>query len=257
MSFSIVDVIDNSKGPVGSKSKWVDNYKEAFLEKIHDSTQMDLVLPDDCLIVAGPPRMTMFASTSFNPIGFVTSFSVQEQRQIQPLKAIGSRRHVFSATNAPVNLTIERMLIDGRNLMRALYQDNDRNNAQATLTQNSKFMEGTDWYVNLEEDIYRIPFGLGICFYTPRKLANKFPSLLNTDSNPAGFDYFEGCVVQSMNMSLQQGGTVIMEQVSILSDRRIPVTSGATAAQKSGTYSSSSAGTLMNYAPQAAQNDFA
>jgi hypothetical protein len=39
-----------------------------------------------------------------------------------------------------------------------------------------------------------------------------------------GADYFEGCVIQSCNMSIQQGTTVIMENVSMFADRRVPFT---------------------------------
>lgn len=47
----------NAASPVSDISGWVSAYKEAFVEHQHDLSQLTLVLPDDCLIVVGPPRL--------------------------------------------------------------------------------------------------------------------------------------------------------------------------------------------------------
>ena len=219
MGFTTKNAISDVEGKIATSiDDWVGTYKNAYIQKMHDATQMDVVLPDDCLILAGPPRLSG-SSTEVTPIGFVTSFSMQEQRQVQPMKAIGSYRHVFTATNSPVTLSFERLLIDGPNLMRSLYGEWTRSNT--TEFKNEAFVE-SDWFMNLEDDIYRIPFGLGLVYYNPRTLSGADNSG-NTMTSP-GADYFEGCVVQSCSMSIQQGQTAIMENVQVLCDRRVPFT---------------------------------
>ena len=213
MAFTVADAISNEDTIADSYSSWKQNYKDTHIQKVHDSSQMDVVLPDDCLLLAGPPRFAG-SSTEVVPIGFVTSFQMQESRQVQPMKAIGSRRHVFTATNAPVTLSMERMLIDGPNLMASLYGDWDYEKFN-----NEKYIESA-WFMNLEDDIYRIPFGLGVIYHTPRTLSGANSSG-NTMVAP-GADYFEGCVIQSCSMGIQQGQTAIMENVQILCDRRVP-----------------------------------
>ena len=101
----------NAASPVSDISGWVSAYKEAFVEHQHDLSQLTLVLPDDCLIVVGPPRLAHASGDSaFHPVGFINNLQYTETRQVQPLKALGSRRHIFSATNAPVQGSIARML---------------------------------------------------------------------------------------------------------------------------------------------------
>lgn len=125
MSFSPIDKIE-STAPVRDESSWVDQYKEAFVEHQHDTSQLTLILPDDCLVVVGPPRLSHASSeNSFYPVGFLNSINISETRNVQPMKAIGSRRHIFAATNAPVQGSIGRLLFLGRNMLNALYANAD------------------------------------------------------------------------------------------------------------------------------------
>ncbi len=119
MSFSPIDKIEDT-APVRDESAWVDKYKKAFVEHQHDISQLTLVLPDDCLVVVGPPRLSHASSdSSFYPVGFPNSINISETRTVQPLKAVGSRRHIFAATNAPVQGSIGLLLFPGRNLLNA------------------------------------------------------------------------------------------------------------------------------------------
>ena len=62
MSFSPIDKIE-STAPVRDESSWVDQYKEAFVEHQHDTSQLTLILPDDCLVVVGRVCPTPAART--------------------------------------------------------------------------------------------------------------------------------------------------------------------------------------------------
>lgn len=153
-------------------------------------------------------------------MGFLNSINFSETRSVQPVKAIGSRRHIFAATNAPVQGSIGRLLFLGRNLLNAIYANaefgtgiTDRNSKY-----NSSAISGDGiWNENLEEDIFRVPFGMGIVYNAPATLAD--------DSVVAGAQYLEVCTLLNRNTAIQSGQAMIMEQVSFMADRLIPWTS--------------------------------
>lgn len=234
MSFSPISHIED-QAVASDLSSWIKQYKEQFVEHYHDSSQLTFIQPDDCLILAGPPRLSMAYSNSgsanFNTIGFINSFQYTETRSVQPLKAIGSRRHVFSSTNAPVQLSISRMMLVGNNLLKSLY-------ANATFGKgitdaNSKYdikagtTEGS-WWTNIEEDVYRVPFGLAVIWDSPASLAHANVSSSSSSSDGsaphAGAEYFEVCTIVNRSTAIQSGQAVMMENVTIMADRVVPWT---------------------------------
>ena len=199
-----------------SISGWVDNYKQAFLEHSHDQSMLSLVTPDDSLIVVGPPRLSF--GSDFYVVGFVNSMQYTESSAVQPLKAIGSRRHIFSRTNAPVQGTIARLMVLGANLYRALYAMTEV--SEAISDRNSQYAvgdsgESSSWFVNLEEDLFRIPFGLGIIYNAPATLAAG-------TAESAGAEYLEVVTLVNRSVASQSGQSMIMEQVSFMADRVVP-----------------------------------
>ena len=233
--FGPIDKIEGENFTYRDVPNWVDAYKEAFVQHPHDNSQLTLVLPDDCLVVAGPTRLRQAGAAavndstgnlqgSFFPIGFANNVTYTETRQVQPLKGIGSRRHIFAATNSPVQIQIARLLLVGTNTLRSLYAltkfgaDMDVN---AKYSQNGKGNNEASWYSNLEEDIFRVPIGLGIIYNSPATLAGD-------QSFVAGAEYFEVCTLQSKNVSIQSGQATVMEQVTLFADRCVPWEGAAT-----------------------------
>lgn len=216
MAFSPITQIENIS-PITTTENWAAQYKEALIEQQHDTSQLTLILPDDCLVVMGPPRLAHAATDdAFFPVGFLNNINISESRQVQPLKAIGSRRHIFAATNAPVQGSIARMMFMGRNLANAMY---GRAEFGSDITdRNSKYANGgfadAAWFSNLEEDIFRVPFGLGIIYNSPATLAG--------NNVVAGAEYIEVCTLVNRNTSIASGQAMIMEQVSFMADRVLP-----------------------------------
>lgn len=200
-----------------SIASWLETFKEQNIETAHDQSMLTLATPDDSLVVVGPARLSGDAS-EFYTVGMMSNFNYQEASQVSPMKAIGSRRHIFARSNAPVSGSIGRMVFLGANLYRALYA---LTNLTSKFTdRNSKFSgdgNGTSasWYGNMEEDIFRIPFGLGVIY-------NSAATLANGDAAGVGAEYLELCVLQSRSIGFQAGGSMIMEQVSFVADRVIP-----------------------------------
>lgn len=218
MSYNIITDKPMSTPVRTDPSAWMKQYKEQFIEHSHDQSTFSLVTPDDSLIFVGPPRLAGTGSTEFYAVGFVNSFNYSEQSQVQPMKAIGSRRHIFARTNAPVQGSIGRVMVLGSNLYRALYALTGLSDVIAN--RNSKFAVGdngdkSSWYTNLEEDLFRIPFGLGIIYNSPASIAEN-------STKSAGAEYIEMIQLQNRSVGFQAGGVMIMEQVSFIADRVIP-----------------------------------
>ena len=160
------------------------------------------------------------SASSLFPIGFATSINYTEQRQVQPLKAIGSRRVVFAATNSPVQITIERMLLVGMNTLRSLYANvltgSDINNRNSKYSHSGSSNEDAAWFSNMEEDIFRVPIGLGVIYNAPASLAGA------QSKNKMFAEYFEVCTLNSKTITIQSGQTMVAEQVQLYADRVLP-----------------------------------
>ena len=223
MSFSPIRLIEK-QAIASNPTSWIKNYKEQFVEHYHDTSQLTFIHPDDCLIVAGPPRLSMATgSDSFNTIGFINTLQYTETRNVQPLKTIGSRRHVFSSTNSPVQIAISRMMIVGNNLLKSLYA-NATFGAGITST-NSKYdikagSKAGTWWTNVEEDVFRVPFGLGVIWEAPATLAHAN----NGGTSHAAAEYFEVCTIMNRSQAIQSGQSVLMENVNLMADRVVPWT---------------------------------
>lgn len=202
--------------------EWMKGYKEANIESMHIESMATLGTPDECLIVAGPPRLSSATDGDFPIVGMINGLQYTESSQVQPLKAIGSRRHIFSKTNLPVQGSIQRLVIVGRNLFRALYGQIELQTPLGLEAVNAKTAGDKShglnvaWLHNLEEDIFRVPFGLGLIYSCPGALAKQ------ATTRTLGGEYLECCVLQSRTTSIQSGQTMIMEQVQFMADRVVP-----------------------------------
>lgn len=220
MAFSPISKVEHIN-PVNTVSNWVDKYKEAFVEHQHDLAQMTLILPDDSLIVAGPPRLSMADSdTSFHVIGFVQDLQYTDSKNTQYLKALGSRRHIPASTNVPVQGSCNRMLFLGRNFLNAVYASAEfgDNIADRNSKYDSNGVNGTGaWWMNFDEDVFRIPFGLGIIYNSPATLAGGGDSV-----KQAAAEYIECCTFTTRSVAMQAGQAWIMESVQFVADRVVP-----------------------------------
>lgn len=219
MSYNVIT--DPSGQPVTKIENWAQDYMDAQIEILHDQSMLTLATPDDSLLVVGPPRLSGKKAELY-VVGMVNSFNYSESSQVQPVKAIGSRRHLFSKTNAPVSGSIGRMVVLGPNLYRALYAMMESTDIHGRLKSNQNFSlkdgspADSTWYANLEEDLFRYPIGLGVIYKAP---------IVASDGKPddvVGAEYLESCVIVNRAVGMQSGSAMIMEQVSFMADRVIP-----------------------------------
>jgi len=227
MSYNVIK--DPPITPSTDRDDWAQNYKDAQVEMSHDQSMFTMASPDDSLLVVGPSRLSGKDVSKFHLVGMVNSFNYNDSSQVQPFKAIGSRRHVFAKTNAPVSGSIARMVILGPNLFRALYWLLESGDVGSTAIKNQKFSldstfpTNSNWYTNLEEDLFRFPIGLGIIYRAPGLGMNG-----SKQDVVVGADYIESCVLMGRNVGMQSGASMIMEQVSFVADRIVPWSSYTT-----------------------------
>jgi hypothetical protein len=193
-------------------------FQDQHVERALDNASYSSAHPDDTLTLAGPARLDTvdIASSAGNSIqsllaiGMMQNMQISQQKSTQPVMAIGSGRSFFVSGKAQGNGTIVRLFVNGRNLLRVLYHNArarelpvEQLDDPAARNFQSKF------YINLDSELYLIPFGLGSVFRTK---AHDF----------VGGFYAELTMIQSYNISIQAGTNMIAEQVAFVFDRLMP-----------------------------------
>jgi hypothetical protein len=142
------------------------------------------------------------------------SIQFTQTKPTQPMMAIGSGRSFFVSGKAQTQWTIARLFVNGRNLLRVLYH----NAANATGLDVSKFDDPasqgktSNFFINLDSELYYIPFGLA-CFFR-----NKAHDLV-------GSFYAELSMINSYAVQANAGQNMILENVSGMADRLLPMES--------------------------------
>lgn len=176
----------------------------------------DYVNGENVVLAAGPPTTTRegWADSVF-PIGLVQNASIAQSRQLQQLFELGSRESYMIPGKTFVNLTLSRVLINGPNLLKAMYAstyegsvagDGDIGSAPAYLS-----AEGTgDFWIDMASEVFARPIGLMLY-------------MLDTEKDAYAASYIEKCYIQSHQMSLTAQQTLILENVQIRGTRVRPI----------------------------------
>lgn len=235
--------------PTATPESWVDWYKDSSIGFAADTSTFSLANPDDTLIFVGPPRMPLDGKMAVALVGMTPNINYGESANVMPVKALGSRLHMFARSNAPVSGSMSRLIAYGPNFMRQLYRVINTN-VLAKSTQTLEDSEGNPtssassnyngssyatffpkdnmsaaWWSNLSDDLFRIPVGLGIVYNSPGGLSSK--------SN-IGADYIENCQINARSISISSGSGLIMENINFIGDRVLPWKAPAFTSQAAG-----------------------
>jgi hypothetical protein len=201
---------------IGPTWKMQDNY----VERIMDNAAYTAAHPDDTLVMAGPPRVPLpkagvaTEGTSIQDqllaIGHLQTVQFQQQKPTQPVMAIGSGRSFFVSGKAQGQATLGRLFVNGRNLLRVL-QHNARRRSLPVQEMDDRAANRyqSQFYVNLDSELYLIPMGLGVIF------RDKIHDLLG------GF-YVELSMITSYAIAFSAGQNMILEQSNLVFDRMLP-----------------------------------
>lgn len=203
---------------MGATWKMQDNY----VERIMDNAAYTAAHPDDTLVMAGPPRVPLPKTSTTSQgtdtslqkqllaIGHLQTVQFQQQKPTQPVMAIGSGRSFFVSGKAQGQATLGRLFVNGRNLLRVL-QHNARQYDLPVQDMDDRAANRykSQFYVNLDSELYLIPMGLGVIF------RDKIHDLLG------GF-YTELVMITSYAIAFSAGQNMILEQSNLVFDRMLP-----------------------------------
>lgn len=174
------------------------------------------------------------------PIGVVSDFTVQQQRQVQQVFEIGSKRSYFVSARNITSLSLTRVFFHGPSLLRMLYayypadklgagagnvlRDNPscpdtqvatigmKEDSCANLPSiKSADLAGYDnFFINLASTLFSQPIGLVMYI---RDNAN----------NDVGTVFFEECNIDAHQMGFSQNAVVLAEGIQIRCDRIVPI----------------------------------
>ncbi len=168
------------------------------------------------------------------PIGLVQNAQVQQQKQIQQLFEIGSRKPFFIPGRTVISAAISRILFDGPSLMYAMYIMGNEGGANGKLSQplpsiktdndaptlpfnvgettiagfsdsssdDNKSNSPGQFFINLASSFFNKPMGLGFILYDGEK-------------NPYGGFYLEDVYIQTHAFSVASQQTLLVENVSL------------------------------------------
>ena len=194
------------------------SFQENYVERLMDNAAFTAAHPNNTMVLAGPARFTN-ALTEDNslgdnmlPVGMVQNMQVNQQRQVRPMQAIGSARTYFTASKSRVSFNISRLMVNGRNLLRALYTQAVTNNIDLSMFGDEPVRQSNSeqYFLNLDSELFYIPIGLAVLY---RSVAH----------DAVGAFYVELAMINSWNVSTQAGQSMIMENVSGFADRVRPI----------------------------------
>lgn len=192
------------------------NSQQQTVERFTDNAAYTSGHPDDTLVLAGPPRMgdvNQGSTKDWNSllaIGMMQGFQFTSQKPTQPLQAIGSGRAYFVSGKSQTTWRIGRLFCNGRNLLRVLYHNAVAGGVQVQDFDDPAAIAPTDlYYINLDSELYYVPFGLASIF------RDKMKDLI-------GAVYLELCMVQTYGVGFNAGQQMVMEDVSGMCDRILP-----------------------------------
>jgi hypothetical protein len=183
--------------------------------------------PEATLIAAGPARLEDLPSqgdigNAVVPIAITDNLSVNQNKMLQQIFEVGSRRSYFVSGHTTGNVSIARPMFNGPSLLRVLTAKNgdqaDLDNPAGLDTvaggdpQGASFSETNEatMYINLQAEIFDRPLGLLVYMIDQR-------------NKPYGAFYIEDCNIQAHGIGIASQAMTIVENVSMMFDRIVPV----------------------------------
>lgn len=204
--------------PIGitkSLQNW--DFNHSHVERPLDNSMYEAAHPDDTLILAGPARRNVAQSdpgSAFGllALGMLQALSFNSQAPIQPMMAIGSARSFFLRGKSQTTWNMSRVMINGRNLLRALYHNAVMAGIPVDQFDDPAAMDNaptSQFFINLDSELYYIPFGIGAV-------------IRSKDHSYIAAVYLEVCVINSYGFAVAAGQSMMAENITGLCDRVLP-----------------------------------
>lgn len=179
------------------------------------------------LIAAGPPRLSDTSEggldTNVIPIAVAENVSVNQNKMLQQVFEIGSRRSYFVSGHVTGSIGISRPMFNGPSLLRVLtgaQKDTvnlDQEDGIHPGLTSSGTREGVkpdpndpEFYINLHAELFDRPLGLMFLMIDQRN--REYAKM-----------YVEDCMIQAHAFNIASQAMTIAENVSLMFDRIVPV----------------------------------
>lgn len=157
--------------------------------------QNDFTRADRTIIFTAPTPIPGRASAPLKPIGLIQGLTHSEQKQLQLFFELGSDAPMIIPGLTQGQLSLQRVLLNGLNLLNAIYHGVDKKGLRP------------DQILRSIRDI-NMPFDL---------LMAKYP--VNADgaaTKAVESTLFRGCQISAKSESITAGGVVVMENLSVM-----------------------------------------
>jgi hypothetical protein len=156
--------------------------------------QKDFTRADRTIIYTAPTPLAGKQSVPMKAIGLIQGMSHNEQKQLQLFYELGSDAPIIIPGLTQGQLSLQRILLNGLNLLNSIYHGVDTKTLRA------------DQILRSIRDI-NVPFDLMVA---------KYP-VLDADASAKAIEstLFRGCQISSRNEQISAGGVVVMEGVQI------------------------------------------
>lgn len=227
-----------------SINEW--NFREKHVQA--ELTGGRFVNASSVLFAAGPPQIRFAgnASTDFNeenvatrgelnavarPLGVLENVAIGQNRQLQQLFEIGSKRSYFIPGRTISQLNFARVLYSGPNLLRTLFAWYPATKIGPTVAQllaagagragkgapTIEYNPGfADFFMVLDSDLFDQPFGLLMIIH-------------DNNDDPYGAMYMELAYIQAHQFTVNSTATVVAEGATARFDKMLAVDVGAVA----------------------------
>lgn len=187
--------------------------------------QGTFMTPEATLIAAGPARLSDLGGGAaleglIVPVAVTDNVAVNQNKMLQQIFEIGSRRSYFVSGHTTGTVTLSRPMFNGPSLLRLLtagIQDHEALENAAGLATIGGDQAGEDLdhgqaelYINLQAEIFDRP--LGLLFY-----------MIDQRNAPYGAMYVEDANIQAHAFNIAAQAMTVVENISCMFDRVCPV----------------------------------
>jgi hypothetical protein len=196
-------------------------FKEKHVEPDVLDKNQNFVSSESIVICAAPAFVdneTILADKLF-PVGILESAAVVQNKQIQQLFEIGSRKPYMIPGRTRVQIGLSRVIFNGDSLLAAMYYGSEQDavlaeqaageDAPGHLSGTPEGPEGS-FYLNLASSFFNKPFGLALIIH-------------DAEDDQTAMILIQNCMVQSHQMNIGANQTIVMENVNIIADSIQPI----------------------------------
>lgn len=183
------------------------------------------ITAENVLLAAGPARLSQvgdnFEGKVF-PLGLIEQASVSQQKMLQQIREIGSRRTYIIGSYSAGNMSLSQVLFSRASLLRVLtLASDDVDEIDNPLSAN--IGSGFTGQASVADILSERVFGINMQSEQLDRPIGLMMYMIDQRNRPYGAFYCEDCMIQSHALSLAGQSVAISEQVSLMFDRAIPV----------------------------------